>query len=316
MSSECSRLRWLAGMFAASIFTLTYIFAPIYVFTAILALLCRYPSGNSSAIYAIPLIVSILTPPMAVPWLMDWLSPMLDYFQFEAITEEKEKLRERMDNGKNYIFCAQPHGVISLCGMCSAVDNEPKYRVIKTAVASVVLSFPILKNVMGLFSLTDASSSNLRKILKRPGIEGSIVLYIGGMAELFKCCREEERLYLSQRKGFIKLALREGIDIVPIYLFGNTSVLSVLKHGPLAKISRRLKLSTTIFWGKFMLPIPRDDKLLYVAGKAISIPKIAEPSQEDIDKYHKIYVGEVERIFNTYKSRAGPLYKDKKLFID
>lgn len=81
-------------------------------------------------------------------------------------------------------------------------------------------------------------------------------------------------------------------------------------------MSRRLKLSFTLFWGKWFLPIPRDDNLLYVAGKAIEIPKIAEPSQEEIDIYHKKYVDEVVRIFNTYKSQAGKLYEEKSLFID
>ena len=62
------------------------------------------------------------------------------------------------------------------------------------------------------------------------GIDGSVVLYVGGVAELFKCNLDEERIYLSKRKGFIKLALREGVDVIPIYFFGNTTVLRILKH--------------------------------------------------------------------------------------
>jgi hypothetical protein len=52
--------------------------------------------------------------------------------------------------------------------------------------------------------------------------------------------------------------------------------------------------------------------MLYVTGKAIQIPKIREPTQEDIDKYHKIYVEEVVRLFDAYKSRAGPMYDNKQ----
>jgi hypothetical protein len=88
---------------------------------------------------------------------------------------------------------------------------------------------------MGIFNLTDASASNLAKILKKKGVDGTVVLYVGGIAELFKTCREEERLFLSGRKGFIKMALRSGVDIVPIYLFGNTSVLSVVSKVYLVK---------------------------------------------------------------------------------
>lgn len=313
---DVSTLAWLKGMCCASIFTFTYILAPLYVLSSLIFLICRYPSGNAAAIYALPLIASILTPAKGMPGVIGMFRPMLDYFDFENITEDKEILRANLDKGKNYIFATQPHGVISFCGMCSAVHGEPKYRSIKTAAASSLLKFPILKNVMGIFHLTDASGKNLRKVLQKPGIEGSVVIYIGGVAELFKSSREEERLFISQRKGFIKLALREGVDIVPLYLFGNTSVLNVIKSGPLAKISRKLKASFTFFWGKYSLPIPMDDRLLYVAGKAIEIPKIAEPTQEEIDNYHQIYVKEVIRLFETYKGRAGPLYESKKLFID
>jgi 1-acyl-sn-glycerol-3-phosphate acyltransferase len=89
-------------------------------------------------------------------------------------------------------------------------------------VAEAVLRTPILKHVMGIFDLISASKSSLMKQLKKPGVEGSIVLYVGGMAELFLSSEQEETLYLKKRKGFIKLALQTGVDIVPVYLFGNT----------------------------------------------------------------------------------------------
>jgi len=53
---------------------------------------------------------------------------------------------------------------------------------------------------MGIFGLIDASSKNLKRYLARGGAKGSVVIYIGGIAELFKSSRKEERLYLSKRK--------------------------------------------------------------------------------------------------------------------
>jgi hypothetical protein len=225
-----SSFRWFLGMLCASIFTMSYILVPPYILSAIVMLLLGYPNTNAAFFYSLPLIISIFTSPRSMPHVVGLLSPMLDYFEFDQIIEAEDSLRKNTDEGKNYIFACQPHGVLSLCGMCSSVKSEVKYRKINTAVASSLLSFPILKNVMGIFQLVDASSSNLRKILKRPGIEGSVVIYVGGIAELFKSSRDEERLHLSQRKGFIKLALREGVDIIPVYLFGNTSILSVVRN--------------------------------------------------------------------------------------
>lgn len=45
--------------------------------------------------------------------------------------------------------------------------------------------------------------------------------------ELFLSSPSEERLYVGKRKGFIKLAMRTGSEILPCYYFGNTTCLEV-----------------------------------------------------------------------------------------
>lgn len=169
---------------------------------------------------------------------------------------------------------------------------------------------------MGIYGLTPASSGNITKILRsKKGIDSCLVLYIGGIAELFKSSRKEERLYIKNRKGFIKLALREGVDIIPVYLFGNTSCLTVWKNRFLASLSRKLQMSVTYFWGKYMLPIPRNEKLIYVRGKPLGLPHIKDPTDEDLDKWHAKYCEEVKRLFDTYKEKV-PAYKHKTLYFD
>jgi hypothetical protein len=249
--------RWLLGMVVTSIFTLAYLLVPIYLLSAIAALVFLYPTTKSSLMYALPMLASTFVRPRASPLAMRLISPMLDYFDYEAIYLD-ETVRS---SGKNYIFVAQPHGVLSFVGMCSAASKPMDILRVPTAAASVVLRMPILKNLMGIFNLIDASAVSLRAHLRGGG---SVLIYVGGIAELFKTCRNEERLYLTNRKGFIKLALTEGVDVVPAYLFGNSSVLSVLKHGPLASLSRKMQASLTIFWGKFLLPIPRDEKVTVI----------------------------------------------------
>jgi 1-acyl-sn-glycerol-3-phosphate acyltransferase len=126
--------------------------------------------------------------------------------------------------------------------------------------AEALLRTPILKHVMGIFYLISASKPSLIRQFKNGG---SVVLYVGGMAELFLSSNMEETLYLKKRKGFIKLALQTGVDVVPLYLFGNTTVLSVFKTGFLASLSRQMQVSLTYFWGHWMLPIPKDVKVQF-----------------------------------------------------
>lgn len=312
-----STLRWLTGMAVASVFSLIYLVAPSYILTALLALLFQYPTRHAALLYALPMLLSAAVPGRGAPWLAPLLAPMLDYFDYHEEFETTDaQFRELAGKGgRRFIIAVQPHGVISFVGLCSWVKAPPDFRRIKTAAASAVLRTPILKHVMGIFGLTDASAANIRRHLKQEGVEGSLVLYIGGIAELFLSCPEEERLYIGQRKGFIKVALREGADVIPAYFFGNTSVLSVLKRGPLAALSRRLGASLTLFWGQYGLPIPRDHMLLYARGRPLGLPHIPDPTPEDVDKYHALYVAEVTRLYNKHRERL-PQYKHKKIIIE
>ena len=216
---------------------------------------------------------------------------------------------------RKFILAATPHGVISFTGMCSAVYCIPQFRNINTAAASAVLQTPIIKHVMGIFGLIDANGRNMEKHFKKKGVKGSCVLYVGGIAELFKSSRKEERLYLSGRKGFVKMALRNGVDIIPLYLFGNTSVLTVFKNKALETVSRKIQASVTYFWGWNGLPIPRPNKILYVRGRPLGMPKIENPTQEEINKWHGKYVEEVTRIFETYRGELSD-YAKKELIVD
>lgn len=53
----------------------------------------------------------------------------------------------------------------------------------------------------------------------------------GGIAEMFwgypkeGCKPNEEYAFLSTRKGFVRMAMKHGIPLVPVYCFGNTHVM-------------------------------------------------------------------------------------------
>ena len=309
-----SVVRWLQGMLLASIFSVVYILSPIYMFASMISFFML--PLHASLLLSLPIIVSALIPSKAAPKLVGFLAPMLDYFEYEECFEEtNDEVRKRLQTGRRFILAFQPHGVISFVGLCAATSAPEDLRMLQTAVASALLYTPILKHVMGIFGLVDASKESLRRHFQKPGIHGCVALYVGGIAELFKSSRSEERIFLSKRKGFIKLALRENVDVCPAYLFGNTSVLTIFKYGPLAMLSRRSGVALTYFFGKWNLPIPRDDKLLYVRGKPMELPHIPDPSQADVDKWHAKYCEEVTRLFERNKEKV-PLYKHKTLFID
>ena len=112
--------------------------------------------------------------------------------------------------------------------------------------------------------------------------KGSCVIYVGGMVELFHSTPKRETVFLKKRKGFVKIALRTGADLIPIYSFGNTTVLEAFKSGPLASLSRKVGVSVTVFWGRWFLPIPKRVKLVYARGRPLGLPHIEHPTDADV----------------------------------
>eukprot|EP00440_Ansanella_granifera_P041720 gb/GFBE01045235.1/.p1 GENE.gb/GFBE01045235.1/~~gb/GFBE01045235.1/.p1 ORF type:complete len:349 (+),score=46.12 gb/GFBE01045235.1/:1-1047(+) len=314
----------LVGFLAASVFSITYVAAPLNVLAALFCL-TRWPSWWVTWLMHSPLILSCLTPSsfharFSHALLTSWpMQQIPKYFAYEEYHETPDS--EMRAAGKNFIIGAHPHGVFSFAGVCAAVVTHNAqdgfgaalFKEAPTAAASVIKVFPVLKDVLGIFGIIDAGSSTLSKRLAKP--MGSFVLYIGGMIELFRSSSKREAVFLKQRKGFIKLALRSGADVIPIYMFGNTTVLSALTWGPLASLSRTLGVSVTVFWGRFGLPLPKPVQITYARGRPLGMPHIENPTNEDIEKWHAVYCQKLKELFDAYKGR-NPDYKHKELIIE
>ena len=77
---------------------------------------------------------------------------------------------------------------------------------------------------MGLASVSRESCENL---LSRGGANGEgmgrgITIVVGGARESLDAQPHSLRLVLKRRKGFVKLAIRTGADLVPVLAFGGT----------------------------------------------------------------------------------------------
>jgi len=89
--------RYLLGIIVASTFSAAYLLVPLYILSAALAVLLRYPDMRSSLVYALPIFVSMLVPPASSRWALRAASPMLDYFDFESVHMTEEDVDEDDD---------------------------------------------------------------------------------------------------------------------------------------------------------------------------------------------------------------------------
>lgn len=322
-----SQFERAVGFLCASIFSTVYVAAPVYLILAFARLIVA-PLSISTWLLLLPMLLSILAGPEATAgigpvllssWAFRQIPKYFEYDEYHEVTDAE--LKEQHHKGQNFIIVQHPHGIFSFVGVCAAVSTITGsnglgiegLRDVPTAGASVLRKIPILKDVLGVFGIIDASAKKLAARASR--VRGSFVLYVGGMAELFASSSKREAVFLRGRKGFIKLALRSGADVVPVYLFGNTTVLSALKWGPLARLSRKLQVSITFFWGRWLLPLPRPVKLIYVRGKPLGMSKIESPTDAEVDYWHEKYCKQLVKLFDNYKG-LHPDYAHKELVVE
>lgn len=116
---ELTSSQWWKGFIMASIFSTVYLLTPMYLVSAVVMVVLQYPTKNISLFYAAPFIFSLIIPSMPMPWLADYMRPMLDYFDYEEICEtSNEDAIKMVNNGNNFILAMQPHGVVSLIMFC------------------------------------------------------------------------------------------------------------------------------------------------------------------------------------------------------
>jgi 2-acylglycerol O-acyltransferase 2 len=122
-------------------------------------------------------------------------------------------------------------------------------------------------------------------------------------------------LTLEKRKGFVKVALTNGADLVPVISFGENDLFYQV-HNSEGTAVRKWQLW---FLKKFgfapCLPyargifqydlgmLPNRRKLTTIVGTPIPVEKVDHPSQEDIDTYHAKYVEALLALYEKYKDK-------------
>jgi 1-acyl-sn-glycerol-3-phosphate acyltransferase len=144
--------------------------------------------------------------------------------------------------------------------------------------------------------------------------EENVGVVLDGIAGMFQGGKEEIA-HIQSRKGIVKIALRAGVPIVPVYGFGHTAVYTVVvdPFGVLEWLSTKMDTALTPFFGRFgwFLGPPRRVPITLCLGEPIHCPQIAEPTKQDIETYHQKMLDSFEELFDKHKAAYG--WPDKKL---
>lgn len=198
----------------------------------------------------------------------------------------------------------------------SHLISFPRHGMTATALIYAPIFRPLVVDLCGCASA--ARKSSFIYYLKNKISFGIIP---GGFYEVNLYEQGLDIIYVKKKKGFIKYALKYGYVLFPAYTFGECNTYA--SYQKFFSESFRCLLSKyqiptswffcgQYFWCPF-LPISKGVGLHTVVGQAIECPKVENPSQEIIDKYHKIYMEEIIGIFERNKWRFGMQNKELKV---
>merc|ERR1711892_679555 len=228
-----------------------------------------------------------------------------------------------LNRNKNYLVGSHPHGVLSAGAYsCFATEGTNFSQVFPGMIPHILtlqemFFIPLFRELWYATQACAATKAGMEYLLTQPG--GQVVVLVpGGAQESLNCDKGEVRLILRQRKGFIKLALRCGSDLVPCFTFGENGIYDKLPN-PEGSFVRRFQdkiqsifgFAPVVFLGRGIFNynlgfVPHRRPLTLVLGTPISVKQNKNPSQEEIDELHKTYMDSLVRLYEEY----NPIYGD------
>ncbi|GAB6029648.1 Diacylglycerol O-acyltransferase 2 [Chamberlinius hualienensis] len=241
-----------------------------------------------------------------------------------------------LDPHKNYVMGSHPHGIYGLGVFFNfntdVTGFDKEYPGITPHLISLDSLFllPAIRDALICFGNCASSKKSLEYILKKKGKGNLVILLVGGVDEVAESKPNEMTILLKKRKGFVKLAITTGADLVPSITFGENEVFpkrssEKFQFGWIKKIEFAVKkysnqpmnVKAIINFGlnAFLISYPQRVPVITVVGKPIEVVQNSNPNEETINYYHNKYIESIEQTFNEYKVKLGDKYKDLKLQI-
>lgn len=240
--------------------------------------------------------------------------------------EERERHNppsvDRTNPSNQYLFSFHPHGVFpgtSLYGPCTKFWEDEVGRndtsIVTTHAADVIFSVPILREIPLLVGAMSVS----RRAIERSIRNGNSPLIItGGQSEMLLTKWSKTELHLvCHHLGFIKIALKHNIPIVPVISFSECNIMENvhvlrLQRWFLKMLGFPLVVVPHGFW---YLPLPTHLPLALVVGQPL-LPYPGRNNPEDpscVEELRARYFNHLQTIFYQYRAEAG--YPDMVLYL-
>jgi len=181
----------------------------------------------------------------------------------------------------------------------------------RAVTASVIFWIPFVRDLVLWIGGIDASREVVDKALQ----EGkSLTIMVGGEREQLMARPGHHVAFASSRKGFIQLALKHGVPIVPAWCFGEGDLYTTSQFLEAARmlLVKKLGIALPLAWGpSWLFPLkPHKKPVVTVLGKPIPMPKVeldgrGKPPAAVVDAIQSKYFEALTGIFNKHKAQYG-----------
>jgi 2-acylglycerol O-acyltransferase 2 len=249
-----------------------------------------------------------------------WFPILRRFLQLKLVlSDELQAAENKADENKppQFLFAVFPHGSnsdyrILMDGML--YDTLPKIGPnIRTLAASVLFRIPLVREFALWTGCIDASRSVAERALKRGR---SVLVLPGGQAEQIRTVHGKETIYLHRRKGFVKLALKHNVPLVPVYVFG----VSDYYHTWFTFFELRLWLLKNLgiciplafgLYGSPLSPFPVKTTIVFGNPLSFTIKEPGAPSTDELNKAHHEFSEAIKQLFDQHKMSLG--YGEREL---
>ncbi|EEP82946.1 conserved hypothetical protein [Uncinocarpus reesii 1704] len=226
-----------------------------------------------------------------------------------------------------YIFGYHPHGIISHGAFAAFATEALGFSELFPGITNSLLTLdsnfrlPFYRDYALAMGLASVSRESCENLLSKGGADGegmgrAITIVVGGARESLDAQPHMIRLFLKRRKGFIKLAIRTGADLVPVLAFGENELYKQVasdQHPLIHKfqllVKRTMGFTIPLFHARGVFNydvglMPYRRPLNIVVGKPI--PVLQQPHRDKIeDKYvddlHARYVASLQTLWEEWK---------------
>lgn len=244
-----------------------------------------------------------------------FLSWMVDRYKPIIFLEEGHE----PDSSRQAIVAGWPHGIFSIVHLLTMSDGAGFFsrRIYihkkRDLSACAVFKIPFFRDLVLALGNIDASKPVAKKALH----DGySLGIIPGGEREQMLTEYGKFKIFLRHRKGFVKLAVEFGVDIIPYFCFGETHAYRTSNFllGFRQWLCRKTQIAIPFFYNwRWSIPVPfmpqeKPKQFVVCFGRTIRVAKLSPKDlnfRDAVNKVHEEVMVEVQRIFESRKRHLG-----------